>query len=383
MSTLARLIWLSLLGVAGVVLWLVLKANNSGPPTVVDRRLVVKDICVGNWRGFSVSPDGKQIIFSTAGGVKRLYLETGKQERLQLFQPPSSRCEAHGVTWSPSLPCVAFIRTLPLEERKASSLGLQMELVVLDLKLGKAYTVDRAPYILDVSWSPDGGQLAYIKGVDVKLTYNFSQPLVDTRRLLMVARLSEPGTAPRTILEERVGKDLRQPRVHSVRWTPDGRWLLVASSNRLGVVSPDGSEVKWIHPPLAPGSTNRIRGWGVSPDSKAVAFTFGTHLYIYPLSNPKTPSVQLDVGRVAMELCWCPGGDGLLYTVSESNLPPPVELGVNTRPPHALHWVHREGKQDVVILRDQDGIMNLQWDSKKEIYYFSEPDKLWQVSVKM
>jgi len=45
--------------------------------------------------------------------------------------------------------------------------------------------------------------------------------------------------------------------------------------------------------------------------------------------------------------------------------------------------VHWEGKQDVVILRDQDGIMNLQWGSKKEIYYFSEPDKLWQVSVKM
>lgn len=52
MATLARLIWLSLLGVAGVALWLVLKANNGGPPTVVDRRLVMKDICVGNWRGF-------------------------------------------------------------------------------------------------------------------------------------------------------------------------------------------------------------------------------------------------------------------------------------------------------------------------------------------
>lgn len=383
MVTCPRLIWPPLFVVAGVAFWLLLKADGSAPLTIVDERLVVKDICVGNWRGFSVSPDGKQIAFATAGGVKRVYLETGKREWLHRFQPPSSRCEVHGVIWSPSMLYVAFIRTLPPEERKASSLGLQRELIVLDLKLGKAYTIDRAPYLLDVSWSPDGGQLAYIKGVDVKLTYNFSQPLVDTRRLLIVARLSEPRVAPRTLLEEKVDRDLRQPRIHSVRWTPDGRWMLSASSNKLGVLSPDGSEVKWIHPPLAPGSTNRIRGWDVSPDSKAVAFTFGTHLYIYPLSNPKTPFVQLDVGRVAMELCWCPGGEGLLYTISESTLPPPIELGVNTRPPHALHWMHREGKQDVVVLRERDGISTLQWGSKKEFYYFSGPDKLWQVSVKL
>lgn len=383
MVTPARLIWLALLGIAGVALWFVLKANNSEPPTFVDKSLVLKDICVENWRGFSVSPDGKQIVFSTAGGVKRLYLETGKQEWLQLFQPPSSRCEVHGVIWSPSMLYVAFIRTLPPKEGKAPSFGLQRELVVLDLRVGKIYTIDRAPYLLDASWSPDGRQLAYIKGVDVKLTHNFSQPLVDSRRLLMTATLSGPDTAPRTILEEKISEDRRQPRIHSVRWTPDGRWILVASSDRLGVISPDGSEIKWIHPPLASDRTNRIRGWDVSPDSKAVAFAFGAQLYIYPLSNPRKPSVKVDVGRVVMELRWCPGGDGLLYTVSESNLPPPIELGVNVRPPHALHWVDREGKRDVIILKDKDGILDLQWGSKKDFYYFSGPDKLWRVSVKM
>ncbi|MCS7193166.1 MAG: hypothetical protein NZ937_09340 [Armatimonadetes bacterium] len=122
-----------------------------------------------------------------------------------------------------------------------------------------------------------------------------------------------------------------------------------------------------------------ISDYAFSPDGKIVAFGFANFIWLYDLSRPERLLRKIPVVKRPIELCWSPDGKSLLYVISESN--EPLEpSSAQTGLPHSLHWVDKEGKEDLITLREEKGIRNLQWLKGQDVFCISRGN-LWKVTL--
>ncbi len=354
-----KCLWCSIVGLLTGGVLLMLWVNIMGMPQIVDKQLLLEKV-----HDFALAPNGKYIAYCDTEGLKIFSLQDKKWTWLLRFRYPQEKCPVRSLKWSPDMAYIAFVRGILPEEQK---------LTIFHLKTKKVYVIDHAPCFTGVAWSPDSKQLAWTKdeGKTMEKFY------IREQSLLMVGTLEGDRIHPSILYRDHIRR---------VLWSPDGQFLLfVKSFVALGVMKVNETDLKWIRPsgrfPMHGNFT--IAGYDISPDSTKVAFGFGDYIWFYDLRKPEKLLMKIPSHRrLAIEVKWSPEGEGLFYVISEaSQSVAPVAPGeAQTNPPHALHWIDKEGKQDQVILREEKGIYNLQLKGK-EIFYISG-GCLWKVTLR-
>lgn len=346
MTAITKMLWLPILSALGAITWIWLQRDTSPPSAVLGKELLAQGV-----HEFALSPDGEQIIYCDAKGVKRLFLKTGRKEVLQQFSSQTVRYPVRSIAWSPDMSFVALIR--------GDAAG-GTEITVIHLPTKRSAVIARAKRFWGIAWSPDGEQLAWLKD--------------ESETVPTLARLKQIFSQVPSQKESKAGNNARG-KTHSfnLRWTPDGRYLVIGHTKELYLVRPDSSEQKRVRPP-GPSPKHPafvIYGWDIAPDSSTLAFGFDHKIWIYSLGNTEHPALTIPLEGIPIGICWSPSGKELLYVVpapAEHVLPPGA---ANVGPPHILHRVDRNGEGDKVILRERNGIYAMQWTKGREVFYLS------------
>jgi len=364
--------------------WLLIAGNlsclwvSSGnePKGIANKQLVAEGV-----QAFSLSPDGEQIILLTRQGLKKLSLKTGEQS---LILPLTAI--ASYFSWSLNNRWFAF-RQINLKSQTE-------EICLIDLQDNRLYHLVRAQRIFGFTLSPEGNRLAWIEE-EGKMRKNPAGYFLyegKVKRSLIVGSLKGGKVVNSKVLyfEERYELP---PKLDHVQWTPDGQFLIFRSCSlssnglmpRLGFIKSDGTGLQWIFPEPPPSRKGfpiheifTIYSWAVSPDSKSVAFGFGGSIWLCQLGSKKKPSRI--ASYIAIELCWSPDGESLLFVVSDRKAPPPAPGSLQRNPPHELHWLSKDGQKHCLLWREGKGIRSLQWRKGNDIFYLSG-SSLWKATV--
>jgi len=163
----------------------------------------------------------------------------------------------------------------------------------------------------NLAWSPDGSQLAFLKG---RLVKTGNTGIFKTS----VAVIRADSTAERTIVDDPKYLDM------TPAWSPDGRWIafsrinLVTNERSLWLVNPNGNGLHLILKQQSrPGKLLGDPAW--SPDGKRIAYTGGTdqHEDIF-LTNPDGTSVTQLTTNAAPDPdpTWSPDGRYIAFSSS-------------------------------------------------------------------
>lgn len=177
-----RMLWLPILGAMGAITWMWLQKDTTSPPAVLHKDLLAEGV-----HEFALSPDGQQIVFCDAHGLKRLSLKTGQQEEVLPLSSRNSLCQIRCITWRPDMSCIASVKNASAEHIKTPRGYTEQDLVVLDWGSKATHMIDRAPVIFDVAWSPDGKQVAWVKSEGRWERAQSAPRLGETGRLLVVS----------------------------------------------------------------------------------------------------------------------------------------------------------------------------------------------------
>jgi WD40 repeat protein len=136
---------------------------------------------------------------------------------------------------------------------------------------------------MDLSWAPDGRQLAYSTDTGISV--------------LDLATASS--------------RDIRSCRRTwcTIAWAPDGTRILVEDDGGLELLDPDGMNVTKI--PLE-GRTGNMPTW--SPDGRRIALSSGHSLYLFDRDGSNlTELVDKEPGLGAWDPAWSPDGSTIAY----------------------------------------------------------------------
>lgn len=261
------------------------EAAGAGEPGEVDR-IVVADTETGQRRPvgrdrvygtLSWSPDGRQLVYQGADGLKVVRVADGNIRPLTDAPDGGAAGDGndHDPVWSPDGRLIAFTRHPSGQLWVVRPDGSELRQLT-----------DPPEGISDASatWSPDSGRLA-VQRLDAE----------DASSLYVIDVTD--GTATRI-----VGQDLDP--VGPV-WSPDGRWIAFFSppaggeTGSIHVVRPDGTGLRRLAPAARPGIA-----W--SPDGSGLA-------YVGPAApEPEDPDDETDIRGLPLA---DPEADGLIADV--------------------------------------------------------------------
>jgi WD40 repeat protein len=339
--------------------WLLVAGNPSCFWVSSNKQLIAEGV-----QDFSLSPDGEQVIFFTRQGLKKLSLKTGEQS---LILPLTAIAPVS--CWSLNNRWFAFKR-INLKSQNE-------EICLTDLQDNRLYHLVKARRICGFALSPDGSRLAWIEE-EGKIHEG------KVKSSLVIGALKGGKIVNPKVLYFEERHEL-PPELDDVRWTPDGQFLIFRSRSfssdgqipRLGIIRPDGTGLLWIVPEPPPSrksfpmhATFSIYSWAISPDSKSIAFGFGGDIWLCQIGSKKKPSRI--ASYTAIELCWSPNGESLLFVASGAKAPPPAPGSLPSNTPHELHWLSKDGQKHRFLWEEVKGIYRLQWRKGNEIFYLSD-----------
>jgi Tol biopolymer transport system component len=230
------------------------------------------------------SPDGSRVALGLPDGIHLFGVESSSDEHIGGGRWP---------VWSPSGRLVASVAT---DESRADHLyvyDLQSRTTTDIAKRWPRYTNGYQHYLLDLTSSPDGGWLAFVRST------RESRRRGEPRRWEInvvdanghgVPRVVAAGTTP--------------------VWSPDAQRLAFVTGHGLGVVNRDGSQFTEFPVVTAPGRNALRPTW--SPDGKRLAWF--DHRGIVASNPDGSAREELTVGRaVGVEPAWSADGTRIAF----------------------------------------------------------------------
>jgi dipeptidyl aminopeptidase/acylaminoacyl peptidase len=242
-------------------------------------RVVVEDLLrIRTASDVRVSPDGSRAAFvvrspaleefGTASHLWMVELSSGETRPFTCGKPKD-----HAPRWSPDGNFLAFVRT---QDEAA-----QVHVMGAGGGESRPLTALEPGSIGDLSWSPDGRELAFTWRRAPRFPENRKDPKVALSRRIVESWYKSDGVGYwdgsyaaiyRVDLEGRLSAVAREGRFAEARWSPDGKWLgyvrvLDLTRNEVGVMRPDGTDRRALAKPEGPADSI---SW--SPDGRAMAF---------------------------------------------------------------------------------------------------------------
>lgn len=318
---------------------------------VIDLEMLLQVPSVDPEGGFEISPDGKHAAFS--------WNPTGRWEIYEIgLDPPGEPGKVSSgpggkfsPRYAPGGGFLAYVQDLDG--------GENFDVILWDRESGSQ--VNLTPETPDaiqpnLSWSPDGRQIAFISNRSGQFdTYVLDLESKTTR---LVLNTPHPDW--------------------DVRWSPDGLWLAVVAETRgqdygTYLVSLENGEIRTI---TWDGAMLNARDARWSPDGSQLAFCSDLHgqyeIGIYTLTSGEISWITSGKGdKRAPD--WSPGGEQLVYVISEGPLSQLAIQAIDQSRPvtyriepgvHAAPHFTPDGKR-VLLLFDNPRL----------------PDDLWQLEV--
>ena len=335
------------------------------PPTVAPRsigdryrRLSVEELAGVPyvdyiWGGIDLSPDGSEVAFSwNRSGTFEIYSVPLQGERI--FQLTDAKERSVCPRWSPDARQVAFMRDRGGDER------FDIWLVDRDGEHERNLTNEQGVMHRDLSWSPDGSQIAYTANAQGNA---FAIHVIDV------------ASGTKRALTDGSRDDV-QP-----RWSPDGTLLLfwsrredVRTNAELYVVAAAGGEITRLDTREGKDGESLDPQW--SPDGTRISFTTDTRgrqeIAVASYAeravgriDRMTDSIHDEYGAV-----WRPDGRGLAYLHNEDAA---VSLRRVFTVSHADHAV-----SDIPGMH---ALPDIGPDSDATAFIFSSPSRPWDVFV--
>ncbi len=250
-------------------------------------RPVSFEVREGTDLGFDLSPDGRTIVIDLLGQLWAIPVEGGRAR--PLTNAAEERAEDRDPAISPNGMVVAAASDRP------SGRGIYLLDSWASEGLSEGRLITQGPDARP-AWSPDGRQLAFVRGDELHL-------------------VEASGAAPKPVrLEGLPSQQARDP-----TWAPDGSRIVFANANqwtwgRLWSVVVDGGPVE----PITAEET-RARRPCFSPDGESLAYFAMTaedevQLWLLDLSGGE-PRLLVDTKELnPRDVRWLPGGNELLYS---------------------------------------------------------------------
>ncbi|MBV9278776.1 MAG: S9 family peptidase [Chloroflexi bacterium] len=364
-------------------------------------------VASGAITGLDVSPDGRFITFgSTAGGVSQVYVQSLEGgEPAQITHGTESATQPK---WSPAGDLIAYLQDVGGDEN--------YQVYVVSPEGGEARDVSGAPGKLheNFSWSPDGARIAYVSNRDGQFDVYYSDvasgqvtrvtnhPSVhhapefspDGTQIAFASNRSEyvsnwdtfvvsllDGRERKVTRHEGEADEMSYYAGQQLRWSPDGRRILVASSvpGNYDVMAVDVEtlEREWIAT-----STWDEGNAQWSPDGSHVAYVvnddgnFVIHVKnladgrLWPVSQPGGVSGYIGMRGKGGDYRWTPDGRSIVYSYLGpreagsiwivdamggeprrvySTLPPDIDRQLLVRP-SLVHYTSFDGRQNSAFL---------------------------------